>query len=45
MRVRSANHRESAVRKRLHERVATTLQRFDLMAQLERQPEGLKEAA
>ena len=33
---------ERAVRSRLRERYATTLPRFDLMAQLERHPEGLK---
>jgi DNA-binding MarR family transcriptional regulator len=33
---------EKAVRSRLRERFATTLPRFDLMAQLERAPEGLK---
>ena len=33
---------EQAVRSRLRERFGTTLPRFDLMAQLERHPEGLK---
>ena len=33
---------ERRVRSRLRERFATTLPRFDLMAQLERHPEGLK---
>jgi DNA-binding MarR family transcriptional regulator len=33
---------ERRVRTRLRERFATTLPRFDLMAQLERHPEGLK---
>ena len=33
---------ERRVRSRLRERFATTLPRFDLMAQLERYPEGLK---
>jgi DNA-binding MarR family transcriptional regulator len=33
---------EGKVRARLRERFATTLPRFDLMAQLERNPEGLK---
>jgi len=33
---------ERIVRSRLRERFGTTLPRFDLMAQLERQPEGLK---
>jgi DNA-binding MarR family transcriptional regulator len=33
---------ERRVRARLRERFATTLPRFDLMAQLERHPEGLK---
>ena len=33
---------ERVVRSRLRERFATTLPRFDLMAQLERHPEGLK---
>jgi DNA-binding MarR family transcriptional regulator len=33
---------EKQVRSRLRERFATTLPRFDLMAQLERSPEGLK---
>jgi DNA-binding MarR family transcriptional regulator len=33
---------ERRVRSRLRERFATTLPRFDLMAQLERQPGGLK---
>src|SRR5438067_9489856 len=33
---------EQKVRSRLRERFATTLPRFDLMAQLERHPEGLK---
>jgi DNA-binding MarR family transcriptional regulator len=33
---------ERQVRSRLRERFATTLPRFDLMAQLERYPEGLK---
>lgn len=33
---------EKAVRSRLRERFATTLPRFDLMAQLERAPQGLK---
>jgi DNA-binding MarR family transcriptional regulator len=33
---------ERRVRLRLRERFATTLPRFDLMAQLERHPEGLK---
>src|ERR671916_813868 len=33
---------ERQVRSRLRERFATTLPRFDLMAQLERHPEGLK---
>jgi DNA-binding MarR family transcriptional regulator len=33
---------ERRVRSRLRERFATTLPRFDLMAQLERAPEGLK---
>ena len=33
---------ERAVRTRLREQFATTLPRFDLMAQLERHPEGLK---
>jgi len=33
---------ERVVRSRLRERFGTTLPRFDLMAQLERQPEGLK---
>jgi DNA-binding MarR family transcriptional regulator len=33
---------EARVRQRLHGRFATTLPRFDLMAQLERVPEGLK---
>jgi DNA-binding MarR family transcriptional regulator len=33
---------ERRVRSRLRERFATTLPRFDLMAQLERRPEGLK---
>jgi DNA-binding MarR family transcriptional regulator len=33
---------EQAVRSRLRERFATTLPRFDLMAQLERHPGGLK---
>ena len=33
---------EGTVRARLRERFATTLPRFDLMAQLERHPEGLK---
>ena len=33
---------ETRVRQRLQERFATTLPRFDLMAQLERHPEGLK---
>ena len=33
---------ERQVRSRLRERFATTLPRFDLMAQLERRPEGLK---
>ena len=33
---------EQHVRRRLQERFATTLPRFDLMAQLERVPEGLK---
>ncbi len=33
---------EREVRSRLRERFATTLPRFDLMAQLERHPEGLK---
>ena len=33
---------ERAVRSRLRERFGTTLPRFDLMAQLERHPEGLK---
>ncbi len=33
---------ERPVRSRLRERFATTLPRFDLMAQLERAPEGLK---
>lgn len=33
---------ERTVRARLRERFATTLPRFDLMAQLERNPEGLK---
>ena len=33
---------EHRVRSRLRERFATTLPRFDLMAQLERQPGGLK---
>ena len=33
---------ESRVRTRLRERFATTLPRFDLMAQLERNPRGLK---
>ena len=33
---------EPVVRSRLRERFATTLPRFDLMAQLERHPEGLK---
>jgi DNA-binding MarR family transcriptional regulator len=33
---------ERAVRSRLRERFNTTLPRFDLMAQLERHPEGLK---
>ncbi|UOM33986.1 MarR family winged helix-turn-helix transcriptional regulator [Acuticoccus sp. I52.16.1] len=32
---------ESEIRKRLRERFATTLPRFDLMAQLERAPEGI----
>ena len=33
---------EARVRQRLQERFATTLPRFDLMAQLERVPDGLK---
>jgi DNA-binding MarR family transcriptional regulator len=33
---------ERVVRSRLRERFSTTLPRFDLMAQLERHPEGLK---
>ena len=33
---------ESRIRARLRERFATTLPRFDLMAQLERNPEGLR---
>src|SRR2546430_15047880 len=33
---------ERQVRSRLRERFSTTLPRFDLMAQLERHPEGLK---
>ena len=33
---------ERIVRSRLRERLGTTLPRFDLMAQLERHPEGLK---
>ena len=33
---------ESRIRSRLRERFATTLPRFDLMAQLERHPEGLR---
>jgi DNA-binding MarR family transcriptional regulator len=33
---------ERTVRRRLRERFATTLPRFDLMSQLERSPEGLK---
>ena len=33
---------EGSVRARLRERFATTLPRFDLMAQLERNPKGLK---
>jgi DNA-binding MarR family transcriptional regulator len=33
---------ERSVRSRLREQFATTLPRFDLMAQLERHPEGLK---
>ncbi|TAN54593.1 MAG: MarR family transcriptional regulator [Betaproteobacteria bacterium] len=33
---------ERVVRRRLRERFATTLPRFDLMSQLERNPEGLK---
>src|SRR5213075_3252891 len=33
---------ERVVRSRLRERFGTTLPRFDLMAQLERHPEGLK---
>ena len=33
---------ERVVRSRLRERFGTTLPRFDLMAQLERRPEGLK---
>ena len=33
---------EKGVRSRLRERYATTLPRFDLMAQLERAPQGLK---
>jgi DNA-binding MarR family transcriptional regulator len=37
-----ANLVESRVRKRLRARFATTLPRFDLMAQLERFPAGLK---
>jgi DNA-binding MarR family transcriptional regulator len=36
---------ERRVRSRLRERFATTLPRFDLMAQLERYPEGLKMSA
>ena len=36
---------ERRVRARLRERFATTLPRFDLMAQLERHPEGLKMSA
>ncbi len=33
---------EARVRRLLHERFATTLPRFDLMAQLERHPQGLR---
>ena len=33
---------ERVVRRRLRERFGTTLPRFDLMSQLERNPEGLK---
>ena len=33
---------ETRVRRRLQTRFATTLPRFDLMAQLERAPEGLR---
>ena len=33
---------EGRIRGRLRERFATTLPRFDLMAQLERHPEGLR---
>src|SRR5580704_6366189 len=36
------NKIESAIRSRLRERFDTSLARFDLMAQLERCPEGLK---
>jgi DNA-binding MarR family transcriptional regulator len=36
------NKIESAIRRRLRERFDTSLARFDLMAQLERCPEGLK---
>ena len=38
----TANLIEARVRQRLQQRFATTLPRFDLMAQLERVPEGLK---
>ncbi|MFC0216911.1 DNA-binding MarR family transcriptional regulator [Pseudochelatococcus lubricantis] len=36
-----ANMIETEIRKRLRERFATTLPRFDLMAQLERAPDGM----
>jgi DNA-binding MarR family transcriptional regulator len=43
LRLLSASTRmENEIRSRLRERFATTLPRFDLMAQLERHPRGLK---
>ncbi len=43
LRLLSATTRvENEIRARLRERFATTLPRFDLMAQLERRPQGLK---